>query len=117
MDWGSLPELANHFTQAASVFTTHLNDMTPPALSDSARNIFTALFTAGAMTMPQKSFQGVKFAAATGTLIASIATDNVSGIVGSLIAEGEVFYDLEKAGEEFRRGHHGADSRPAPEGP
>jgi hypothetical protein len=105
MDLGHIPELANHFVQAASVFASHLPDLLPTSAGESMRNVYAALFEQDAMTLGQKSFQAVKFAAAASTLCASIMTENISGIVGSLIAEGEVFYDLDRAGEEFRRAH------------
>lgn len=96
MDLGSLPDLVSQFSNVAAGVYTQVYDLLPQ--SQLCRNIWTALTEPGALPTDQKLFHIFKFAAGAGALAISIETLNVSGIVASAIAEGEVVYDLANAG-------------------
>jgi hypothetical protein len=96
MDLGNLPDLISQFSNVATGVYAHVYDLLPR--SQLCRNIWTALTEPGALPTDQKLFHLFKFAAGAGALAVSIETFNVSGIVASAIAEGEVVYDLSNAG-------------------
>lgn len=102
MDWTAIPSLAADFIQAASGYT-----------QDTAINVWTGLTEPGAMTFTQRAFQILKLIGSTGCLVACVLTDEPIGLAGSLLADGEVVMDFEKAGKRHRLTHPPPTQKPS----
>lgn len=107
MDLGHIPALAYEFYTAASAtagFALHYG-------YEAAANLTAGLLSPEAMTPAQKAFQLAKFAGAAVCLAASVVEKEPAGVIGSVMAGGDVIADIEEAGEKVR--HTNAPQPPA----
>ena len=101
MDFGSLPDLANHFTVAAQSIMPiahHCMD----AVMNAGANFWAGLTDPNAMSAGEKGFQLLKIAVATLGLSASIGTANIEAGLACAVTDCEAVRDIAKAGAHVR---------------